>query len=111
MNSFYLSGEGSDEVSQGYIYFHNAPDAQSAYDESVRLLNDLYLFDVLRADRTTAAHGLELRVPFLDHYFVHTYLQLPDEEKKPIKLEIYGKYFMGIRLGTKIDIFTNLSGL
>ncbi|XP_075256540.1 asparagine synthetase [glutamine-hydrolyzing]-like isoform X2 [Convolutriloba macropyga] len=79
-----FSGEGSDEVTQGYIYFFNAPSDREAYEESIRLLNDLYLFDVLRADRTTAAHGLELRVPFLDHYFVHTYLQLPNEEKKPI---------------------------
>ena len=60
-----FSGEGSDELCQGYIYFHKAPSAQEADAESRRLLHDLYLYDNLRADRTTAAHGLELRVPFL----------------------------------------------
>ena len=52
-----FSGEGADEVAQGYIYFHKAPSAADADKECHRLLNDLYMFDVLRADRTTAAHG------------------------------------------------------
>ena len=52
-----LSGEGSDELAQGYIYFHNAPTAQAADAESRRLLQDLYMYDVLRGDRTTAAWG------------------------------------------------------
>lgn len=67
-----FSGEGSDELTQGYIYFHKAPSPEKAEEESERLLKELYLFDVLRADRTTAAHGLELRVPFLDHRFLPT---------------------------------------
>ena len=81
----YFLGEGADELCQGYIYFHKAPSPQEAAEESLRLMDDLYLYDVLRADRTTAGHGLELRVPFLDHYFVHTYMSLSDEEKQPIK--------------------------
>ena len=52
-----FSGEGADEVAQGYIYFHKAPSAKDGDEESIRLLSDLYMFDVLRADRTTAAHG------------------------------------------------------
>lgn len=52
-----FSGEGADEVCQGYIYFYKAPNEQAGYDESLRLCNDLYMFDVCRADRTTAAHG------------------------------------------------------
>ncbi|XP_030645403.1 asparagine synthetase [glutamine-hydrolyzing] [Chanos chanos] len=78
-----FSGEGSDELTQGYIYFHKAPSAQAAAEESVRLMKELYLFDVLRADRTTAAHGLELRVPFLDHRFSAYYLSLPEEMRVP----------------------------
>jgi asparagine synthase (glutamine-hydrolysing) len=53
-----FSGEGSDEVCQGYIYFYKAPSEQAGHEESLRLCNDLYLYDVCRADRTTAAHGL-----------------------------------------------------
>ena len=52
-----FSGEGSDELAQGYIYFHQQPSAEEGDAESRRLLKDLYLYDVLRSDRTTAAHG------------------------------------------------------
>lgn len=52
-----FSGEGADEVAQGYIYFRDAPSADAAHNDSLRLLKDIYLFDGLRADRTTAAHG------------------------------------------------------
>ncbi len=78
-----FSGEGSDELCQGYIYFHKAPTAQQAHDESRRLLDDLHLYDVLRSDRSTAAHGLELRVPFLDKHFTSYYLSLPPEKRQP----------------------------
>ncbi|KAM4550337.1 asparagine synthetase [glutamine-hydrolyzing] [Fundulus diaphanus] len=78
-----FSGEGSDELTQGYIYFHKAPSAKAGTEDSIRLLKELYLFDVLRADRTTAAHGLELRVPFLDHRFTAYYLSLPEEMRTP----------------------------
>lgn len=52
-----LSGEGADEVMQGYIYFHKSPTASEADTESRRLCKDLYLYDVLRGDRSTAAWG------------------------------------------------------
>ncbi|XP_073319414.1 asparagine synthetase [glutamine-hydrolyzing] [Pagrus major] len=78
-----FSGEGADELAQGYIYFHKAPSPKAAAEDSVRLMKELYLFDVLRADRTTAAHGLELRVPFLDHRLTAYYLSLPEEMRIP----------------------------
>ena len=61
-----LSGEGSDELLAGYKYFKNAPGAKELYIETARRVHKLHEFDVLRADRCTASHGLELRVPFLD---------------------------------------------
>lgn len=74
-----LSGEGSDELCQGYLYFKKAPNAKDGSDESHRLLNELVYYDVLRADRMTAAHGLEVRVPFLDKAFTRFYLSTPYE--------------------------------
>ena len=78
-----FSGEGSDELTQGYIYFHKAPSPDEAHEESKRLLRDLYLYDNLRADRAVSAHGLELRVPFLDKNFASYYLSLPKEMVQP----------------------------
>ncbi|XP_063524552.1 asparagine synthetase [glutamine-hydrolyzing]-like [Pongo pygmaeus] len=78
-----FSGEGSDELIQGYIYFHKASSPERAEEKSERLLRELYLFDVLHEDRTTAAHGLELRVPFLDHQFSSYYLSLTPEMRIP----------------------------
>ena len=78
-----FSGEGSDELCQGYIYFHKAPTPHDAHKESCRLLEDLHLYDVLRTDRVTAAHGLEIRVPFLDKYFTSYYLSLPPDQRQP----------------------------
>ena len=80
-----FSGEGSDELAQGYIYFHKAPSPEKADEESKRLLRELYLFDNLRADRTTAAYGLELRVPFLDKAFTAYYLSIPPKMRQPQK--------------------------
>ena len=48
-----------------------------------RLLEDLYLYDVLRSDRSTAAHGLEVRVPFLDHALTSYFLSLPPAIRAP----------------------------
>ena len=73
-----LSGEGSDELGY-YKYFYNAPSTKEASEESRRLFKDIYLFDVLRADRSTASWGLELRVPFLDLEFFDLMHKIPAE--------------------------------
>ena len=77
------SGEGADELCQGYIYFHKAPSPEEADEESRRLMTDLHLYDVLRGDRSTAAHGLEIRVPFLDVNFTSYFLSIPAEMRQP----------------------------
>lgn len=69
-----LSGEGADELFGGYLYFKYAPNDVSFRAEIVCLLQNLYLYDVLRADRSTAVHGLEIRTPFLDDNLVDTVL-------------------------------------
>ena len=63
------------------------------------------MFDVLRADRTTAAHGLELRVPFLDHQFDSYYLSLPMEDR-PAKTRS-GKVYpeKGLQVGLRFLLY------
>ena len=74
-----LRGEGADELFGGYSYSFRAPDGEAGRLESVRLLRNLHSFDLLRADRCFAAHGLEIRVPFLDKDLVRYVLRLPHD--------------------------------
>jgi asparagine synthase (glutamine-hydrolysing) len=78
-----LSGEGSDELFGGYLYFHYAPDIQDFAKECERRLKLIHQFDGLRADRCMAAHGLELRVPFLDKEFVELGMTIDQSLKVP----------------------------
>jgi len=78
-----LSGEGSDELFGGYLYSHLAPSNDALQEDSARLVRELQYFDVLRTDRTTAAHGLEVRVPFLDRDFIQLVGALPARYKNP----------------------------
>jgi asparagine synthase (glutamine-hydrolysing) len=78
-----LSGEGSDELFGGYMYSHLAPSNDALQADGARLVRELQYFDVLRTDRTTAAHGLEVRVPFLDRNFIQLVGSLPASYKNP----------------------------
>lgn len=65
-----LSGEGSDELFGGYLYFHKAPSAEAFHEETVRKLDALHSYDCLRANKAMMAWGVEARVPFLDLEFI-----------------------------------------
>ncbi len=65
-----LSGEGSDEMFGGYLYFHKAPSAEEFHAETVRKLDALHSYDCLRANKAMMAWGVEARVPFLDLEFL-----------------------------------------
>ena len=71
-----FNGDGSDEVCCGYFYNINAPSLDELQKESIRLVRELYLFDVLRSDRSISSNGLEARTPFLDPEFARYYLSI-----------------------------------
>lgn len=71
-----LSGEGSDELFGGYLYFHKAPNAREFHEETLRKLSKLHLYDCLRANKSLAAWGVEGRVPFLDKEFIDIAMRL-----------------------------------
>lgn len=88
-----LSGEGSDEIFGGYLYFHAAPDREAFHTETVRRVKNLHLADCLRANKSTSAWGVEARVPFLDKQFLETAMGV-DPKEKMITKERIEKYIL-----------------
>ena len=86
-----LTGEVSDELF-GYKYTDFAPNPQAFQEESIKRVKELYLYDVLRADRCISAHGLEARVPFADKSFVKFVMDIDPK----LKMNSYGmgKYLL-----------------
>ncbi len=81
-----LTGEISDELF-GYKYTDFAPSAAAFQAESQKRVRELYMYDVLRADRSISVNSLEARVPFGDLDFVK-YVMSIDPARK---LNTYGK--------------------
>lgn len=76
-----LSGEGSDEIFGGYLYFHKAPNREEFHRELVRKVAALHQYDCLRANKSTMAWGLEARVPFLDREFLELCMAFDPTQK------------------------------
>ena len=81
-----LTGEISDELF-GYKYTDFAPNAEEFQAEAAKRIRELYMYDVLRADRCISVNSLEARVPFGDLDFVE-YVMSIDPVKK---MNVYGK--------------------
>lgn len=93
---YIFSGEGSDEILGGYLYFHNAPNVDEFACENMRRLRLIHQFDGLRADRCAGAHGLDLIVPFLDKNFIDFCMTINQNEKiDPIEKRILREAFEG----------------
>lgn len=86
-----LTGEISDELF-GYKYTDFAPSAHEFQTESQKRIRELFMYDVLRADRSISVNSLEARVPFGDLDFVK-YVMSIDPARK---MNIYnkGKYLL-----------------
>ena len=83
----YLTGG---DAARDYVAAHMAaPGAQTAVDAALRIDTEVMLVDdpVKRVDNMTMAHGLEARVPFLDHEFVELAASCPPA----LKLDQGGK--------------------
>lgn len=89
-----LSGEGADEIFGGYLYFRNAPSAADFQKETIERVQKLFTADLLRADKSTMAHGLEARVPFLDKAFLELAIKIKPEEKQPKTYDGVEKYIL-----------------
>ena len=93
---YIFSGEGSDEVLGGYLYFHKAPNVNAFACENMRRLRLIHQFDGLRADRCAGAHGLDLIVPFLDKEFVEVCMTMNQHLKiDPVEKKVLREAFEG----------------
>lgn len=81
-----LTGEISDELF-GYKYTDFAPSAEEFQKEAQKRVRELYMYDVLRADRCISVNSLEARVPFGDLDFASYAMSLDPA----IKMNVYGK--------------------
>lgn len=81
-----MTGEVSDEIF-GYKYTDFAPTPEEFQKEAQKRIRELYMYDVLRADRVIAANSLEARVPFGDLDFVDYVMSINPEKK----MNKYGK--------------------
>ena len=89
-----LNGDGSDELFGGYLYMNKCPDDIEFDKETRRLLKDIYLFDVLRSDKSISSNGLEPRTPFLDITFVNYILSIPSYFRNHTNLNQCEKYVL-----------------
>jgi asparagine synthase (glutamine-hydrolysing) len=85
-----FNGDGSDELLGGYLYMNKCPDNVEFDKECRRLLKDIYLFDVLRSDKSISSNGLEPRTPFLDRNFVNFILSIPPKYRNHNNSSICG---------------------
>lgn len=86
-----MTGEISDELF-GYKYTDFSPSAEEFQKESQKRVHELYMYDVLRADRCISVNSMEARVPFGDLDFA-SYVMSVDPAKK---MNVYnkGKYLL-----------------
>ena len=86
-----MTGEISDELF-GYKYTDFAPDAESFQKEAEKRIRELYMYDVLRADRCISVNSMEARVPFGDLDFVEYVMSIDPK----LKMNVYnkGKYLL-----------------
>jgi asparagine synthase (glutamine-hydrolysing) len=76
-----LSGEGADELFAGYDYLKEiAPEVLD--EELLNITQALHNTNLQRCDRMSMAHGLEVRVPFLDLEVVDFAFRIPVELKQ-----------------------------
>ena len=81
-----LTGEISDEMF-GYKYTDFAPGPAAFQQEAQKRLRELYMYDVLRADRCISVNSLEARVPFGDLDLVRYVMAIDPAQK----MNTYGK--------------------
>ncbi|TDO69789.1 asparagine synthase (glutamine-hydrolysing) [Flavobacterium chryseum] len=98
-----LSGEGADEIFGGHLYFRNAPSTEEFQKESIERVQKLFTADLLRADKSTMANGIETRIPFLDKNFLDVTMLIRPQERQPKTYDGVEKYILRKAFDTPED--------
>lgn len=75
------NGDGSEEIFGSYKWFSLIDNEDDFFLENLKLLREIFYYDVLRSDRSISDNGLEARVPFLDKKFVDYVMRIPPKYK------------------------------
>lgn len=86
-----MTGEISDELF-GYKYTDFAPSPEAFQQEAKKRVDELHMYDVLRADRCISVNSLEGRVPFGDLDFVKYVMSI--DPKLKVNSYDMGKYLL-----------------
>ena len=76
-------GDGSDEITGGYIENHKAPNPKEFHEWGEKRMREIHEYDVRRADRCICYYGMESRVIFLNHLFVDMYKSIDPKLRMP----------------------------
>ncbi|QNL44386.1 asparagine synthase B [Oscillibacter hominis] len=86
-----MTGEISDELF-GYKYTDFAPSPEAFQEEAKKRIDEIYMYDVLRADRCISVNSMEARVPFGDLEFVRYVMSVDPAKKRNVYHK--GKYLL-----------------
>ena len=78
-----ITGEGSDELTSGYIFNYYAPSGKALHECSKEYIKNIHLFDGRRCDRCIARWSMEARVPLLDPETIIAYWNIPEDYRLP----------------------------
>lgn len=77
------TGEGSDELTSGYIFNYYAPSGEALHECSREYIKNIHLFDGRRCDRCISRWSIEARVPLLDPEVIAAYWNIPSSYRHP----------------------------
>ena len=82
-----LLSEGSDELQNGFL-----KDNKPMHEYTMKMIDNIYLYNGLRADRCFSRFGLETRFPYLDYSLVEYYKTIHPSLKCPDRNTVIEKY-------------------
>ena len=97
-----LTGEGSDEVTSGYLYNYYAPNETALHNGAIEYVQKIHYYDGRRVDRIVSGLSCEARIALLDPEFITAYWQLPSLWRMPTYKNCEKYYLRKAFDGTRI---------